>query len=261
MAKWTPWYARCRGKGRDELTWLAATAKGVIMRATGLWATLTLALGAAACSEDVDSTDVKTSGVYAEMSVVATGKGQSDVTADLRVGGANSNTHLDLKAADKLSATVGTTTKTLSQSGNVYKTTFDGDAADSKVTVAFTRGVEDTSAPNSSVTLPAPFTVAGIAGTVSRQVGFTATWAQSTDPMRWTLDGDCLFIKTDSISDAGQTVIGTSDFSVQSGKEQETCNATFCLERTRQGTIDPAFGEGGVISAVQRRCVAFLSAP
>jgi hypothetical protein len=233
------------------------------MRAIGLWATLMLALGAVACSEDVDSTDVKTSGVYAEMSVVATGNGQSKLTVDLRVGGVSSNTHLDVKGTDSLTATDGTTTKTLSQSGNVYTATFDVEAAGTQFTVNFNRP-DDKSAPNSSVTLPAPFAVAGLVAnsTVSRAQGFTATWTASTDPMRWTLDGDCIFPDSDSMSaDAGQIAITPSNFDVTSGNEQTTCPAKFCLERTRTGTIDPAFGEGGVITATQQRCVNFSSAP
>ncbi len=231
------------------------------MRANGVWAILTLALGAVACGEDVDSTDVKTSGVYAIMSVTATGNGQSEVSMDLRVGGANSNTHLDLKAGDQLTATVGTTTKTLGQSGYVYKTTFDAEAADTKFVVAFTRA-NDTSAPNSSVTLPAPFTVAGIGATVSRAEGLTATWAKSSDPMSWRLDGDCLFLKSGSMAaDAGAVTLAPTDFSPLSGKETATCPAKLCLDRTRSGAVDPAYGEGGTATAVQSRCVSFSSAP
>ena len=256
------------GWNLDEVTRLVTAKEGVIMRAIGLWATLMLALGAVACSEDVDSTDVKTSGVYADMSVVATGDGRSKLTVDLRVGGASSNTHLDVKGTDSLTANDGTTTKTLTQSGNVYTATFDGDAADKKFTVIFNRP-DDKSAPNSWVTLPAPFAIAGVAAgaTVSRAAGFTATWAASTastDRMQWTIDSDaggCLFANSKSISDAGQTVITASDFSVHSGEEQATCNANFCLDRTRDGALDPAYGEGGKINATQKRCVAFMSAP
>jgi hypothetical protein len=233
------------------------------MRLIGFWATLAAALGAMACSEHVDSTDVRTSGVYADMSVHASGNGKSDVQVDLLVGGSNSNTHLVLKGADKLTATVGTVSRVLSKSGNVYATTFDGEAAETQFVVSFTRGPDDTSAPNSSVTLPEGFIIGGIAQTVSRQVGFTATWQAGTkgEPVTWVLRGDCLVAQAGSISDAGQTVIPASRFVAAASQEQATCNASFCLERDRQGTIDPAFGEGGVFGATQNRCAAFLSAP
>ena len=233
------------------------------MRSIGFWATSAVALGAMACSESVDSTDVRTTGVYAEMSVHAHGDGQSQVQVDLRVGGANSNTHLALKGVDKLTATVGTVTKALSKSGDVYVTTFPGDAADTQFVMAFTRGPDDISAPNSSVTLPEPFTISGIAQTISRQVGFTATWQAGTkgEPMIWVLRGDCLIAQGGSISDAGRTIIPPSQFIAIVGQEQTTCNASFCLEHDRKGTVDPAFGEGGTIESLQSRCVAFLSAP
>ena len=233
------------------------------MRSIGFWATLAAALGALACSEHVDSTDVRTTGVYADMSVRASGNGKSDLQVDLLVGGVNSNTHLELKGVDKLTATVGVVSKVLSKSGNVYATTFDGEAAETQFIVAFTRGPDDISAPNSSVTLPESFIIGGIAQTVSRQVGFTATWQAGTkgEPVTWILRGDCLVAQAGSISDAGQTVIPASRFVPAASQEQATCNASFCLERDRQGTVDPAFGEGGTINAVQSRCVAFLSAP
>ena len=226
-------------------------------------ATSVVALGGLACSQQVDSTDVRTTGIYADMLVRAAGNGKSDVQVDLRVGGASSNTHLAIKGTDKLTATSGAVTKVLGKSDNVYVTTFDGDAADTPFTVAFTRGPDDISAPNSSVTLPEPFTIAGIAQTVSRQVGFTATWQAGTkgEPMIWVLKGDCLVAQAGSFSDAGQTVVSPSQLVPQVGQEAATCNASFCLERDRSGTLDPAFGEGGVITAAQNRCAAFLSAP
>jgi hypothetical protein len=63
------------------------------------------------------------------------------------------------------------------------------------------------------------------------------------------------------MADAGKTVLSASQFVPQAGEEQSTCNASFCLERERPGSLDPAYGEGGVIKATQRRCAAFLSAP
>jgi hypothetical protein len=233
------------------------------MRVMILRATLASVLGAAACSEQVDSTDVRTSGIYADIEVLAPGNGKSEVKVDLRVGGPNSNTHLAMKGADKLTATSGAVTKVLGKSGNVYVTSFDGDAADTQFVFAFIRGPDDTSAPNSSVTLPEPFTISGIAKTVSRQSGFTATWQAGSkgEPMTWVLRGDCLVAQAGSMADAGQTVISASQLIPVVGQEEATCNASFCLERDRPGTLDPAFGEGGVIRAGQSRCAAFLSAP
>jgi hypothetical protein len=234
------------------------------MRFTKITLALLAVVAAAGCgTEDVDSTGVKTKVVYAEMEVTATGNGSSTVKVDLRVG-KDSNTYLDLKGDDELVATAAGTSKKLSQSGNSYKTTLPVEAADTEIVIAFNRGDEDTDAPNSSVLLPAPFVLAGVSSgaTVSRADGFTVTWEASTanDPMRWTLDGDCMFATSKSISDAGQVAIVTKDFNLHNDKEQETCTATFCVERSRTGAVDAAY-EDGMINAVQSRCVSFSSAP
>jgi hypothetical protein len=234
------------------------------------FSTLTLfafvALPAIACTEDVNSTDVKTSGVYADMSVTAKGNGSSEVAAGLKVGGSNSNTYMNLDGADELIATVGDESKAMSGGPNYYKTTFATDAADTAFVIAFNRGPDDIQAPNSTVSLPAPFTIAGIAtgDSISRAAGLTATWTAATDgdSMRWSLDGDCLFATNRSLTgDTGTVTVATADFSVHSGDEQTSCPANFCVARTRSGTVDPNFGEGGVIDAEQQRCVAFTSAP
>lgn len=223
------------------------------------------AFPAIACTQTVDSSDVRTSGVYADMSVLAKGNGSSDVSVGLKVGGASSNTYLVMKNADKLTATDGTDTKTLSRSGDYYQTTFGVDAGDTLFTIAFMRGPNDTNAPDSNVTLPPPFTLAGIAAgqTVSRQAGFTAAWDPSAagDRMRSSLDGDCLFRTDKSFADTGTVTISGTDFNVQSGQEQATCQVTFCVERFRNGTLDPAYGDGGVIDATQQRCVAVNAGP
>jgi hypothetical protein len=226
-----------------------------------------LALCGSACQEDVDSIDVKTSGVYAEMGVLATGNGSSEVTADLRVGGSSSNTHLDLKGEDELRAAAGSpdTAKRMSQNGFVYEASFGVEAGDTMFTVMFKRGADDVSAPNSNVTLPDPFQLSGISSgmQISRAQGFTLTWETSpkNDPMIWNMQGDCFFHGSESTSDTGQLIVATSDFSMHSGQEQGTCNATICLERTRSGQIDANYGEGGVIKATQRRCMSFVTAP
>ncbi len=52
------------------------------------FAFLPAALLALACTESVESTDIRTTGIYPEIEVVATGNGSSKVVA-LKTGGAN----------------------------------------------------------------------------------------------------------------------------------------------------------------------------
>jgi hypothetical protein len=237
--------------------------KGFLMRSFHI--VLITALMLPACAEDVDSTDVRTSGVYAEIDVLAAGNGKSEVTTDLRVGGSDSNTHLKIKGEDELVATGDGVAKTMSLSGFLYKASFDVEAEDTEFVVAFMRGPDDDDAPNSNATLPAPFVLAGVesGAQVARAAGFQLTWTAATvgDGMSWQLDGDCLFPQTGSMSDTGQLRVDPSDFKVHSGEEQNTCNASICVSRSRNGQLDPAYGEGGVIKAAQRRCIAFVSTP
>jgi hypothetical protein len=65
---------------------------------------LLLAFG---CTESVESEDVRTSGIYPEVMVTATGDGQSRVEVRMKVGGPSSNTYLDMTGDDKIEVTVG----------------------------------------------------------------------------------------------------------------------------------------------------------
>src|SRR5690349_19932740 len=110
------------------------------------------------CTESVESNDVRTSGIYPEITVTATGSGSSQLNVRLKVGGSNSNTFLDLKGNDRLEAKADDgAPKPLDGSGNGYQTTFPTDAEGTVFSVAFLRGEGDDDAPASTVTMPAPF--------------------------------------------------------------------------------------------------------
>jgi hypothetical protein len=265
------------------------------MRATMALIGTALAFSSLACGERVDSTDVRTHGIYAAMRALAEGNGQTAVTADLRVGGSGSNTHLDLKGSDELVAWAATgQSQKMSKvkpdalaEYYIYKASLAIEAGE--IVVAFNRGLDDTSAPNSRVTLPDPFTIAGLAPgqEVSRAQGVTMTWAASPagGNMRWERSG-CLR-GAGTIPDAGSLTLDPASLAlpiVDAGAPvtrpldagaldaatfdagapdagPTSCAAQVCLERDRSGMVDPAFGEGGSFSATQRRCVAFNLIP
>ena len=225
------------------------------------------AIGLVACqgTEDVDSTDVRTSGVYADMQVVATGDGQSEVTASLWVGGEDSNTYLDLQGDDNLVASAGNDSRSMTRRGEEYEAVFDADAGGTEFNVAFKRGRDDTTAPHSHVVLPDPFVLAGLdpRDTASRSEGFTLTWQTSSagNDMRLALTGGCLHGERNEISDSGSITFNADDLETDLGHEDDTCDAEICVERYRSGAVDPAFGEGGEFDAIQRRCISFISVP
>jgi hypothetical protein len=229
-----------------------------------------LALGFVACDDDtVESEDIRTSGIYAEFEVVATGNGKATVEAELRVGG-DGGTHVVLTGDDKLVCSADDTQKTLSKNGDVYKATFTGDAGGTEFTFALKRSSDNEDAPDSVVTLPDPFTIVGPeTDEVSRTNGeLTVTWEVSTtknDPMTWTIEGDCLFDTDGNVPNDGTLTLSGDAFDSTATKQsdEKTCDAKLCLERKRKGVLDPAFAdeEGGKIYAYQRRCIDFVSAP
>jgi hypothetical protein len=216
------------------------------------------------CSESVESNDVRTSGVYPEITVTANGNGNSTVSVRLKVGGSGSNTFLDLKGDDELTATVDDETKTLDGSGNTYQATFDTDAEGTEFTIAFLRGDEDDDAPESTVTMPAPFDLMLDVTTAGRGADdVEVTWAPpvSGGQAPWKLSGECIKLDTGSIPDDGAHTIEAGAIETFESDMDESCTATFEMTRSRNGTVDPAFTEGGRAVARHVRSQAFTSTP
>lgn len=225
--------------------------------------------------EEVDSVDIRTHGMYAAMSVIAPGDGETDVTVDLRVGG-DDGTIVTLVDTDVLTATVDGKTRTLKASDNKYKTTFDSDEGGVKYTISLIRGDDDDGAPKSVVTMPEKIKLEGDEyQSVSRADGELVIHYETTesgkDSMSWNiLDSDCLFATDGKLDDSGELVLSGSDFNVKPLAEaaeedpedgSESCGSVVCLSREMKGTLDSAFGQGGYIKGIQRVCVEFTSVP
>lgn len=222
---------------------------------------LLLALG---CTEKVESTDIRTTGIYPEIEVVANGSGSSKVTVRLKVGGDDSNTFLELKGDDTLEVTADGDTKTMEGSGNQYTASFPVDAEGTEFTIAFLRGDVDEDAPASVVSLPAPFEMALGASSASRAddaVEFTWEPAASGD-IAWDLSGECIDSAHDSTPDDGSDSIAAGEIEPKFMDDAEKdCTANLSLTRAEPGTIDSAFTEGGSIVAKQVRGDSFTSTP
>lgn len=221
------------------------------------------ALFAFGCSESVESSDVRTSGVYPEIDVTATGNGSSTVRVRLKVGGSNSNTFLDLKGEDELKATVDGMTKTLDGSGNSYSATFPTDAEGTEFTIAFLRGSEDDDAPESKVTMPAPFDLMLDSTEAGRGADdVEVTWdPPASGSVSWKLSGECIKLDTGSTPDDGAYTIEAGSIETFESDMDKSCTATFEMTRARAGTVDPAFTEGGSIVARHVRSRGFTSNP
>src|SRR5262245_29824415 len=117
---------------------------GDMMQRLSLGLGLVCLIGVAGCKETVDSTDVRTSGIYAKYQAIANGE-TTQVTARLVVGGDESNTDMRLTDSDRLRGTVADETKTLTDGNNnqMYEALFAETAGGTEVRISFTRGGED----------------------------------------------------------------------------------------------------------------------
>jgi hypothetical protein len=236
---------------------------------------LTLLLPLAAACQSIASTDVKTAGIYAALKATADGSPGTTIEARLKTGGSLSNTYLDLQGTDKLTAFFGSDSQPMARNsllGEVWYTAqFNQVAENTLVRIDFERGHDPQTmaclgagAPNSMVTLPAPFSITAPMGgaSVSRKSGLTITWSPSggMDPMSYTVTGDCVTPLTDQIAgDTGTVTI--SKITPLPSQETQSCVVNINIQRARNGTVDSAYGEGGAFGATQVRQISFNSTP
>src|SRR5947208_1063493 len=88
------------------------------------WLTVSLLLGIASGAvgcQKVDSTDVRTSGVYAAFIVTEDPAAEATVDATLQVGGPLSNTYLELTGPDRLTAYLGSKVYPMQGHSGIYQ--------------------------------------------------------------------------------------------------------------------------------------------
>ncbi|HEU4384066.1 MAG TPA: hypothetical protein VFR85_11280 [Anaeromyxobacteraceae bacterium] len=238
-------------------------------RATALFA------AALAGCETIQSQDIATHGLYADLESDGYGTGVTHVSAELRAGGDLSNVSVDLGPCDQLSATLGGEGHVMARRDDIlgrvwYEAIFGGEPAGAVLRIAFLRSdaggcsAPGPNAPDSAVTLPAPFSVtAPAAGTpLRRSASFTVSWTPaSQDPMALLVSGPCIRLASFAASP------GASGLVVPTGAIQPvydplaSCTMDLELTRVREGTVDPAFGEGGRFVARQTRRVTAQTVP
>lgn len=219
--------------------------------------------------ESVKSGDVATSSIWADFSATSEGEG-TRAQAVLRVGGETSNTYVELEDGDTLSATVGaeTTDLTLISLGElkVYVADFAADEADTPVSFAFTRAVDD-GAPSSTTSIPAPFEVTAPAPDTAfsrTQDAIPVTWepSGSTDTMLLRLRSDCILDAEVSVDgDPGAYTFEAGSLEPIESQEGNACEAELLVERRRYGDLDPAFTTGGSVYAAHARTVSLRLDP
>lgn len=238
------------------------------MRLSSTLAAAVLALSITACAESVESDDVLTDGIYADLSAVATEDGMR-VTATLLVGGAASNTYVRLTGDDALTASADGETRMLTAQGSGaivhYATDLAANTEDTEVVFRFERTIDD-GAPDSRCNVPAAFSITAPSdGDVVSRAGddLVITWTPSNqdDTLRLEVDGDCIEDITVTLDDdTGSHTIPAG--TIESLRDPpEACQTEVRLSRERSGTLDPAFGEGGSVICSQHRVTTFRSDP
>jgi hypothetical protein len=213
-----------------------------------------------------DSNAVATADLHADIQILATGTGGSTASAWLlshRDGDPPLNLEsIRLVDGDAISATSNGRSIEMEQSSVVleyrYDATFDTADADQRFELALTRA-GDTSAPHSVVTLPLPFTPS-VPATASRAAPLAITWSPSgsSDPIAIHLTG-CASADLGPLPDTGSATVPAGV--LVGDPAGATCAVAVDVTRTRTGTLDPAYGQGGSIVAIQQRSAMLTSTP
>jgi hypothetical protein len=239
------------------------------MRLLGVsFAFITLSLSS--CAE-TESENVKSSGVRAEIEVVADGSGTTDVDVQLEVGSSGGlRTQLELSNGDSLIAYANGEQRTLTKIerlfGTHYVTSFDFDSPNIEFRIALNRN-NDVSAPNSTVLLPDPFTITTPQSgeRFARNADIVTIWEPGfsdhsirIDYDLFCSDGESIIVlgTEEVISDSGQHSINATELlgvRANHPSTQNGCDLEITVTRARSGNLDPNYGEGGYIKAKQER--------
>lgn len=228
---------------------------------------LLLAVLCAGCST-VDSSDILTSGIHAELSAVSSGDGTTDVQATLYLGNPINLNFVDLTGDDELFAVHGSQRKEMNETIllNIvsHRASFPTDAEGEQFEIEFSRTI-DNGAPSSTATLPATFTLSGPTAATSRAAALPLSWspASSGDQMTWQANGDCIDVASGNLSgDTGSFSVPADTLKKRmAAGVADTCMVTVSVRRSREGNLDPGYGKGGYIAGVQVRTVTVMSTP
>jgi hypothetical protein len=239
-----------------------------MMKITTTAGALTILIGTGlltGCTETIDSQNLRTQGIAATIRATATSDSETALRATLRAGGDESNTYVALGGGDRIFATGGDKRAEMrAQSTGIYEAEFPLGAANTPFKVDLQRERDD-SAPNSTGTLPAPFSVTPLGTTpISRANELVIAWTPATDgdAMRIHLDGNCIFFKNiDVPGDTGKHTIAANSLEPTNSMMPESCDVKVEITRARTGKADTTFDSESSFVLEQVRTISFTSAP
>jgi hypothetical protein len=218
----------------------------------------------------VDGDNILTSGIYASIHATAEGTGQTRVVATLYLESPSSLNFIELGEGDELWAYgPGGQDQELRKTQlfglTSYSANFDEGAEGDEFIVALLRDV-DTGAPDSQLTLPAPFefeTEGNVSASRAEDLEIEYSPAGSADDATWQLSGTCIQEASGEIVDDTGTLTIAAGLVQQTEAEdvEDTCEVTLIMRRIRDGDLDPGYGEGGHIEGRQERTLTFTSEP
>lgn len=219
-----------------------------------LLAALALVPALFAC-ETIDSADVRTSGIHANIDITADGSGATSVRTELRAGGGTSNTFLELAEGDALYAFAEQDQRAMRERGDPfdrvwYEADFETDAPDVQFRVEFARD-EHEDADESMVRMPAPFSLTeprADAVFAFDDETIPLAWDVSTDDeMQLEVTGDCIWpFERALAADTGRYLLHPGTLTPRERWKGGTCALEIQLIRTRHGALDPGFQSGRI---------------
>jgi len=247
-----------------------------MLRFTALATMLLIGTG---CSK-VDSEHVSTSGMSAEIDVTGRSDGTTEVETRIKTGsGVPFQPDVELTGGDYLQVSAGGQTQRMTAityvfSGVYYVADLDFNDTNTEFVVGLIRP-SNTNAPNSRVTAPSRFVIEAPLTTDAFRRGenIALVWSPAeplaTMDLETALDCENAAGEREttrrfftSIADSGRHVQAVNELLAQISRIAPTrCTATATLNRSREGTLDPAFGEGGRIRAHQEVEVTFAVIP
>ncbi|WP_437731239.1 hypothetical protein [Sorangium sp. So ce1335] len=219
----------------------------------------------AGCTETLDSQQIRTGGISADLEATAESATSTTLKATLQVGGNESNTYVILSGGDRISATAdGDEVQMSAQGSGVYVAQFDVGAGDTEFRVLLDRE-DDEDAPDNVGTLPDPFDLEDLPREpVARDEAITIAWSPSGsgDAMEIRVDGDCIFTERfDVPGDPGTFTIDAGELRSTSSQEPESCDVDVVISRSREGTTDNTLDDESAFWLRQVRTGRFTSAP
>lgn len=225
-----------------------------------------------------DSEDIKTSGVRATITVTSETDDTTDIKVQLTVGSGFGATDLDLNQGDQLVAEANNTRQKLGPTNSlgdiIYSTRYEFGPnvtiSGMRFNIAFERTF-DTDAPSSYVDMPDVFSITPLNPSYAVDENISVTWRPANSNMTISGHAQCqsnskpssvlsiyLLNSANIVDRLGSTTFNFKELmSHDNIDKSQPCNGTITLSSTNKGHLDPNYGEGGSILAIQTRKVNF----